>query len=320
MSHEEGAEDLLIRARRNELCDSDERRLEVALGSSRELELMYRAGVEFDAAASLLAGDETRLDALVLGALARLDIDSAAPEPGARSSRPAARGAAQRRVAARYFAAGLACSLLLSVALASAWDYVEKRRELTALQQRAATLVVRPAARTATASSAPTTPPERAPAAPGSALIAAPEPLPAHSSPPRQPQAVDREGNRRLEEPNESELFTRANELRRQGNAEGAIALYRRLCDRYPNSAEAGDAKVLLGDLLLGQRASQAALEQFDSYGSGALGLEALWGKAQALRGLASPRERAVLERLVGDYPMSAYAGAARKRLRELPP
>ncbi len=318
MSHEEGAEDLLIRARRNELRASDERRLEVLLGSSRELELLYRAGVEFDADASLLAGDETRLDAVVLGALAKLDFDSGTGDWRENGSRRAALGSVQRRLASRYFAAGLACSLLLSVALASAWDYVEKRRELAALQQRVITLAELRAHRPAKASPAPTTPEE--PAAADSSFVTTPQPSPARSSALRRPQAAERQTDRVPEVPNESELFRRANELRRRGNVVGAIALYRHLCDRYPNSAEAGDAKVLLGDLLLSQRASQAALEQFDGYGSGALTLEALWGKAQALRSLGSPDERAVLERLVGEYPMSPYAGAARKRLRELSP
>jgi len=81
---------------------------------------------------------------------------------------------------------------------------------------------------------------------------------------------------------------------------------------------EAEDAKVLRGNLLLSQRSPHAALRQFEDYHSGALSLEALWGRAQALRKLGSPDEQAILSELVRNYPGSPYAEAAEKRLREL--
>jgi TolA-binding protein len=115
-----------------------------------------------------------------------------------------------------------------------------------------------------------------------------------------------------------SELFTRANQARRRGDIEDAISLYERLGRAYPSSVEAEDAKILRGNLLLSQRSPRAALRQFEDYHSGALSLEALWGRAQALRKLESPEERAILTELVRDYPDSPYAEAAKKRLREL--
>jgi hypothetical protein len=77
---------------------------------------------------------------------------------------------------------------------------------------------------------------------------------------------------------------------------------------------------LVLGNLRLEQRSPRAALNQFESYGSGALSLEALWGKAEALRKLQSPEERGVLEQLLRDYPDSPYAAAAKKRLQQLSP
>jgi outer membrane protein assembly factor BamD (BamD/ComL family) len=115
-----------------------------------------------------------------------------------------------------------------------------------------------------------------------------------------------------------SELFARANQARRKGDIEDAISLYERLGRAYPNSVEAEDAKVLRGNLLLSQRSPRAALRQFEDYHSGALSLEALWGRAQALRKLESPDEQAILRELVRTYPGSPYAEAAEKRLREL--
>jgi hypothetical protein len=70
--------------------------------------------------------------------------------------------------------------------------------------------------------------------------------------------------------------------------------------------------------LRLNQRAPGAALGEFEQYGSGALTPEALWGRARALRGLKSPDERQVLERILREYPDSPYASGARQRLEQL--
>ena len=113
-------------------------------------------------------------------------------------------------------------------------------------------------------------------------------------------------------------MFARANQSRRNGDVEDAISLYERLTRAYPNSVEAEDAKILRGNLLLSVRSPRAALRQFEDYRSGALSLEALWGRAQALRKLESTDEPAILLELIRGYPDSPYAEAARKRLREL--
>jgi TolA-binding protein len=331
MSREEALEDLLIRARRYQLEEEEEKRLEVAVQSSRELEVLYRAGVQFDAGASLLAGDEARLDTLVRRTLARLDQGSApaAPAARARSAQPAR--STDRALAVRYFAASLAFSLLLSVALANAWDYVEKRETLARTRAAAAraTEVARaqPQRATPRAAPAPTLPPPAseaiaAPAVPGNPFASSLHTVPV-AAPPRQPSAplaAEVKPIAPSAELDQSQLFAQANALRRQGDSAGAIALYERLRERYPSSAEAEDAQVLLGKLLLAQSSARAALQKFESYGSGALTLEALWGKAQALRTLGSAEERSVLETLVRDYPSSPYAPAARKRLQALPP
>ncbi|HEY4102636.1 MAG TPA: hypothetical protein VGM44_02055, partial [Polyangiaceae bacterium] len=119
MTRTDGPEDLLVLARQCRLDEDAERRLEIALQSSRELELLYEAGVGFDAEASLLPGDETRSSALVARTLEVLDAANSAP-----------RAALTRRtkyalLAARSVAASLAVGILCCVALASAWDYAE---------------------------------------------------------------------------------------------------------------------------------------------------------------------------------------------------
>jgi len=119
---------------------------------------------------------------------------------------------------------------------------------------------------------------------------------------------------------NASELFAQANEARRSGDIEGALAQYRELVARFPNSIEAEDSKVLMGKLLLSQRSPRAALRELESYRGDALADEALWTRAEALRRLGSPEERAALLELVHRHPDSPYAEGARNRLRELDP
>lgn len=300
MSRTDQLEDLLVLARQCRLEESDERRLRLALQSSRELEALYQAGLEFDAQSSLLPGDETRSQDLVERTLARLD------------ERAGARGG--RIAPARYFAVSLAAGLLLSVALASAWELVRRSAPAPAEPKPVATAsagVARPTAHVGSVSTSAVELGGAAPVPSASGRVAASHALPvAPAHPARNPL---------VETTSPSQLFARANELRRQGDVDAAIDAYRRLGELYPSSLEAEDAKVLLGNLLLGRRAPRAALQSFEEYGAGALSLEALWGRAQALRKLESPDERSALERLLRDYPNSPYAKAAQKRLQELP-
>jgi TolA-binding protein len=309
MTRTAAAEDLLVGARRNELDEDEERRLELSLNASRELSLLYEAGIGFDAEACLLPGDEARTAQLVQRALnehARQVLPTVSPTRGAL----AVPSAARPRAGARYFALSVACGALLSVAVASAWQAAQQRW-FAPIAARQAPSPARPPA-TATAVARPSS------GAPVAAEVAA---LP--SEPPVSPQgagAVSKPPGVPSSKPSFSprELFTRASAARRSGDIEAAIGMYEELCAKYPSSVEAEDARLVLGNLRLEQRSPRAALSQFENYGSGALSLEAMWGKAQALRKLESPEERTVLEALVRDYPSSPYAAAAKKRLQEL--
>ncbi len=293
MSRNAAPEDLLVRARRQQLDDEDERRLELSLNASRELSLLYEAGVGFDAEASVLPGDEARAARLVDRSLAELDQDLAL--------RPALRS----RGGARYFALSVACGVLLSVAAASAWQYTRARWFAPA----AVELPSRVAPTRASVPASPT-PQRGAKLEPPSQPVFSPEP----SSPISKPASA---GGAKAA-PSARDLFTRASGARRRGDIEAAIALYEELLASHPSSVEAEDARLVLGNLRLEQRSPRAALNQFESYGAGALSLEALWGKAEALRKLQRPDERAALEQLVRDYPDSPYAAAANKRLQQL--
>jgi tetratricopeptide (TPR) repeat protein len=113
-------------------------------------------------------------------------------------------------------------------------------------------------------------------------------------------------------------LFGEANKKRLAGDTAGAISLYELLGERHPGSAEADLAELSLGKLLLASGSAERALAHFRKAGAsgGALGSEALWGEAGALKALGrASDERAALERLLSLYPDGAYAKAARKRL-----
>ena len=313
MSRELPIEDLLVLARQRKLSEGEERRLEIALQSSRELECLYDAGAQFDQEASLLSGDETRFSRLVERTLERIDQSN-----GAQAASAARLGTSRSSGTAlimRYFAASLGVGLLLCVTLASAWDYVEKRAAMQAQQAResAAQAVARRRQRPTQPPPAPGSAPAPVEAASGLAKVSG-EPPHALPASPAQRQKLSA-AEERL---SSSELFASANQARRKGDIEEAISLYERLGRAYPSSLEAEDAKILRGNLLLSQRSPRAALRQFEDYHSGALSLEALWGRAQALRKLESPDEMAILVELIRDYPASPYAEAAKRRLREL--
>ena len=115
-----------------------------------------------------------------------------------------------------------------------------------------------------------------------------------------------------------AELFSRANAARRSGSPE-AMRLYQQLLQRYPRSAEATTAQVVLGRMLLGSRPEQA-LQHYRAYlaaqPSGALAQEALYGTARCLQRLGrSGEERAAWRKLLERYPKSFYAKMARERL-----
>src|SRR5690349_4715267 len=76
--HDDGAFDLLALARRGELASSDERRLRDLLATSAEARALYDAGRAFDREASVMAGDDERIERLVDQVQARLGAPTAA--------------------------------------------------------------------------------------------------------------------------------------------------------------------------------------------------------------------------------------------------
>lgn len=122
-------------------------------------------------------------------------------------------------------------------------------------------------------------------------------------------------------QPTASQLFARANELRRQGHDGEAASTYTTLQQRYPKSPEAIASHMTLGRLLLDRKHAPAnALEQFDRYLASRthneLREEALIGRARSLQQLGRrDEEKRAWQTLLAEYPSSLYADQARERL-----
>jgi TolA-binding protein len=121
-----------------------------------------------------------------------------------------------------------------------------------------------------------------------------------------------------------SELFSRANQARRDGKVTEAVRLYRALQERFSGSSEELVSRVTLGRLLLDRLGdSRGALVQFNSYlaspGGGVLREEAMVGRALSLGRMGrSAEERAAWQALLDNFPKSTQRKRAQARLVEL--
>lgn len=122
-------------------------------------------------------------------------------------------------------------------------------------------------------------------------------------------------------QPTPAALFRSANEARRAGDDERAIALYHSLEAQFPNSEEARLSHATLGRLMLDRGDAKMALDDFDKYLShgGSLGEEALVGRALALGKLGNrDAEAAAWRDVLRRFPKSIHARQARTRLAAL--
>ena len=124
--------------------------------------------------------------------------------------------------------------------------------------------------------------------------------------------------------PSAAAMFADANATRRRGDLHGAISLYQTLRRRFPETSEARLSAISLGDVLLDLGAPGRALDAYDAYlaenAAGSLREEALFGRTRCLRTL--DRRAAELDTwraLLTEFPRSAYARLARRRIAELP-
>ena len=113
-----------------------------------------------------------------------------------------------------------------------------------------------------------------------------------------------------------SELFARANLLRRRGHSVEAAGVYQLLLERYPSSREVGPARLALAKHLQAAQPEQALAQYRAVAGTGGtLRAEALWGISELATRLGRPSlaEQALAD-LLREFPDSPYAEVARTR------
>jgi TolA-binding protein len=283
--------DLVLSERRRPLSSKEELALRTHLESCESCRIAREIGAAFDEQGELAFDD------------------------GARIARLAARARAPRRSTARRasrIALLAACLSLLAGAAIAAVGWIQRPAETSASASASAASsnAVHAAGPAPLALAArggqPTLAPASDVATPPSSAAPAKTPVLTPSSP-----------------SSSAQLFRKANDLRRAGQAQQAIQLYRSLQRDYPGSAEAALSPVSLGGLLLNRASAGAALEQFDHYlaasPGAALAAEALYGRARALQALGRhSEEKRTWEQLLARFPGCPYRESARRRLTEL--
>ncbi|HVR19253.1 MAG TPA: tetratricopeptide repeat protein, partial [Polyangiaceae bacterium] len=251
--------ELVPRERAGDLSSAERVALDAHLAQCGSCRLSRLLGRDFDAEATLEAGDGIRIAAL-----------SAAAERWARGSSAAVVTVPVKRRRTRIALLAMAAALAAVGASAAggAWSKVFGDDEpkpivaspVTTMTERLVRTVVRPMNATETAT----------------------------------PEHADERSEPRLRAPSESaaSLMKEASSARRSGDAERAIALYRRLESQFPTSPEASLATLPLGGLLLERGEARSALAQYDRHvraGHGSRLLpEALYGRGRALAALGN--------------------------------
>jgi TolA-binding protein len=287
MSDFECRNELVARERRGELSPPERVALDAHLAQCASCRLSRQLGRDFEAEATLEPDDGARI--------ARL---SATAERWATGSPVRTTPPKRRRARVALFAMAAALAAVGASAARGTWSEMFGESESKTL---------------------PAAPPlEKAPVERAKA--------PARPATEAKVEANDERAPKKRVEPASSDsaasLFRDASSARRDGNAERAIALYRRLQNEFPSSPEAGLSALPLGGLLLDRGEARSALAQFDRHVKSAQGgrllPEALYGRGRALAALGNrSEERRTWTRLLEQFPESPYSGHARRRLGE---
>jgi TolA-binding protein len=307
-------DDRVALARRGALSLTEWQEFAVHLAECADCRIAFRLGKDFDESAALRPGDER----LIARGVKRALSASARPRRAvlrlalAASVTLVAAGAASAAIVLHQRYAAPTSPAATSAQLRPARGPAARRVPPAATE--AAPIPPLPAAETEEAAVAPAAPPPTEPP-PGTRPAAkpagrAPEPV-AFADP------FDVPGSALLSPPpvrdDAASLFAQAVSERKQGRAQLAIAAFRSLQRRFPESREATVALVSLGDLLLGAGHRAEALLAFETYllraPGGALQPEAMVGKARALEALGRVREAAASWREIARrFPDSPYA------------
>lgn len=297
-------EDKVVLARRGALSDHERRRLEIALNTSESTRALHAAGIAFDR----MHTDAPSDDAL----LTRVSARTSARVLGGRARNPRRLGRLTKLAAAVLMVSGAAAASLWHLERTGSSRPVESPITRTPSEEatnaaRPDRGAVHPASNEQVVSNDGADEPDDNAAAPSPAATSPTPPVVTH----REAPSIEDAGG----------LFKNANDARKAGDPERALALYQTLRRRFPASPEAQISLVLAGRLLLASGQASRALSLFDQYlkagAPGGLAEEALSGKAHALAELGrTAEERQVWRQLLRQFPKSVYVRKARERLR----
>jgi TolA-binding protein len=314
MSERDCRSELLVRAERGQLSHAERLALDAHLAACASCRLARDVFGAFSPLNTIEPQDGARIERLA--AVAR--------GYARRKQRPLWRARSAPRVRVLLIAAALA--LLAGTASAGSWWW--KRRPAVTAQ---AILTPRPGLTATAALSKPNEPtasmtPPAAPPSEG-APVAVDLPSPALATDPASDSTQKRVASRgpTASDASSAALLRQAGDAERRGDTTDALTLYRKLEQLFPASSEASLAAVPLARLLLARGSTSDALREFDRYlnssRGGALVPEALYGRARTLAALGDrDEERRTWQRLLADFPSSAYAPIGRQRLAVLHP
>ncbi len=286
---------LMERVRRGLASDQERVAFEAHLDRCESCQVSMDITADFEAVGAADSGDAERVARIAVAAQRLHRPKSTLVELSRRS----------RRVWRFAFAAVVLGGT--AVAAGFAWFTIDSATPLPPAESSAA----RPIVSTTSLRPTPVFAQRQPAAAPAPSEVASPAPASPRPSEPEPPAATP------------GLLYREANQARRGGQTQLAVARYQELQRRFPGSAEAVASHVSLGGLLLQGGSAAAALRQFDRYLAGAgarrLAAEALYGRGQALRALGrTEAEARNWQRLVQEFPNSPYRTHAGRRLEEL--
>jgi tetratricopeptide (TPR) repeat protein len=122
-------------------------------------------------------------------------------------------------------------------------------------------------------------------------------------------------------QPSAASLFEHASALRDRNRVDEAIAVYRKLQQRFPETRESRISYAVAGRMLLDRGRPAQALAQFDRHlaHGGEASQEALAGRATALGQMGRlAAEGETWQRLLDSYPGTVYASQAKERLSQM--
>lgn len=324
--------DLLCEARRRELSEREQRRLEELLSRDLGARLMQLMQPELERSSRVQPGDDVLATRIAEHALALADLGPVRPrlhldrENLVRKRDSNGDSAVVRRRRGPLWL--LTAAIMFGATGAAAWwathssvvetvnsnseesgEVAGVRRISKALNQRRSRESVPLPERVLTPESVPS-----------SRELDAPEPAPREAMT-ADAGPVSRRDSARLPSTllTAAQLFADANLLRREGHSAQAIRLYRRILSDYPKTREASLSRLVLAKTLAGSNPRQSlAYYQEVARTNGSLRAEALWGVVEAATQLKQVgiKEHALTD-LMREYPESAYADVARRRMKD---